>query len=189
MSDDVYFARRDLSHDDESSLSPLCTSPRQSVSVRSEVDVVSDLWCHTPTDVCTPREEKCTEKSATRSVCTHPVAHTIFATTCVRNPETKPSDFVVPLPSWFLPPRRCPPICFPPIIISECFSVSRVMLFCWFWLCHCVELNSYICSPRSIITICESHQASRASLGSDHRGNCDVFLILESDLLLGSCLR
>ena len=31
--------------------------------------------------------------------------------------------------------------------------------------------------------------ASRASLGPDPRGNCDALLILESDLLLRSCLR
>ena len=89
---------------------------------------------NTLSHACTPRKEKMQRKCAcdTECVCTLPVTHTVVATTWVRNPETKKksSDFVIPCQSGFLPPRRGPPICFPPIIISECFSVSRSMLFC-----------------------------------------------------------
>ena len=52
------------------------------------------------------------------------------------------------------------------------------------------NLNLKFGSTRSTISNCErAIQASRASLGPDPRGICDVFWILESDLLLCSCLR
>ena len=52
------------------------------------------------------------------------------------------------------------------------------------------NLNLKFGLPRSTISNCErAKKATRASLGTNPRGNCDVFLILESDLLLCSCLR
>ena len=54
-----------------------------------------------------------------------------FATAWVRNPESKerkkkPSDFITPCRTWFLPPRLVPPLCFPRFVrcMRQCFSVG-----------------------------------------------------------------
>ena len=51
------------------------------------------------------------------------------------------------------------------------------------------NLNLKFGLPRSTISDCERaiKNPNRASLGPDPRGNYDVFLIFESDLLLCSC--
>ena len=92
-------------------------------------------WAMRVRDVCTPRNEHVSEKCACDTECVHNhPSHTqqLPLRGCdILKSEKKSSDFVVPLPSWFHPPRRCPPICFSPIIISECFSGSGGMRFCW----------------------------------------------------------
>ena len=71
-------------------------------------------------------------------------------------------DFVVPLPSWFFPPARCPPICFPPIIISECLSVSADV-----WWSHCVEFKLEIWfASKYHFQLWESHMSQSSFSGS-----------------------
>ena len=128
---------------------------------------------------------------ATRSVCTLTIAHTVVATTWVRSPETKKksSDFVVHFHLYFSHQDVVHQFAFHR---SSSVNASRFPEACAsadFGDAIVWNLNLRFGLPRSTISNCErAIDASRASLGPGPRGNCDVFLILESDLLLCSCM-
>ena len=136
------FSRGSKTFDDKSVVSkwPRGNSKDGGWNVRMERVSWRDMTCALQTpwamrirDVCT--QGKCVRKKCVRhGVRVHPPSHTqqLPPRGCEILRLKKSSNFVVPLPSLCLPPRRCPPICFPPIIMSESFSVSRSMRFCWY---------------------------------------------------------
>ena len=71
---------------------------------------------------------------------------------CATSWVEKPSDFIIPCPSWSFPPGLVPPVCIPPIIRckSQFLSVSRVLLFFWFSMMPLCRIYIWVSVHREV---------------------------------------